>query len=77
MLRLSEALFRSDLEIISTTKGGTSQNSSDLSLGRRPESNSDEFYEVPHLVVEIMRCKMYGFFRKGDLFIGASLREPK
>ena len=35
---------------ISTTRGGTSQNSSDLSLGRRPESKFVEFCEVPPLV---------------------------
>ena len=41
------------IEIISTTIGGTSENSSDLSLGRRPMSESEEFFEVPPLIIEI------------------------
>ena len=39
---------------ISITRAGTSQNSSDLSLGRRPESKSVDFCEVPPLVIEII-----------------------
>jgi len=41
------------IEIISTTRGGTSQNSTDLDSGRRPKLKSEEFFEVPPLVVEI------------------------
>ena len=39
-------------QIISTTRDVTSQNSSDLSLGRRPLSKSEELFEVTSLVVE-------------------------
>ena len=41
------------IEIISTAIGGTSENLSDLSLGRRPMSESEEFFEVPPLIIEI------------------------
>ena len=38
---------------ISLTKGSTTQNSSDLSMGRCPDSKSDEFGVVLPLVIEI------------------------
>ena len=42
----------------------TPENSSDLSSGRRPLSQSDEFSGVTTLVVEIMRCKVTTFSEK-------------
>ena len=39
-------------QIISTTRDVTSQKYSDLSLGRRPLSKSEECFEVTYLVVE-------------------------
>jgi hypothetical protein len=62
------------IEIISTTRGGTSQNSTDFDSGRRPKLKSEEFCEVPPLVVEI-RCgrqfvtfpqKMYTYWDFGS-----------
>ncbi len=35
-------------------RGGTSKNSSDSDMGRRPKLKSDEFSEVPPIVVEII-----------------------
>ena len=39
---------------ISMIRGGTSKNSSDSDMGRRPKLKSDEFSEVPPIVVEII-----------------------
>ena len=35
-------------------RGGTSKNSSDSDMGRRPKLKSDELSEVPPIVVEII-----------------------
>ena len=40
------------IEISSTTRGGTSQNSTDLDSGRRPKLKFEEFFEISPLVVE-------------------------
>ena len=40
-------------EIISITIGLQTKNSSDLSLGRRPLSKSDEFFVCNQIVIEI------------------------
>ena len=45
--------FKHKIAIISTPWKVLMKNSSDLSLGRGPESKSVEFCEVPPLVVEI------------------------
>ena len=59
--------------IISITRGVVSENSSDLSSGRRPQSKSVEFFETTPLEIEIRTLQSYSFFRKGDPFFGASL----
>ena len=46
------------IQDISINKGGGSENSSDLSLGRRPPSKSDEKDEAPPLFIEIQRCEI-------------------
>ena len=43
------------IEIISTLRGGTSQNSTDLDSGRRPMLKSVEFGEVPPFVLRILK----------------------
>ena len=60
--------------IISITRGVVSENSSDLSSGRRPQSKSVEFFETTPLEIEIRTLQSYSFFRKGDPFFGASLQ---
>ena len=66
------------LEVISTTRGGTSQNSTDLDSGRRPKLKSEEFCEVPPLVGrqfvtpppntqnQIKRCNIRTFYTYWD-----------
>ena len=49
--------FRGVLWDISATRMKPLPNSSDLSLGRRPEFESDEFGKGFILVVEILRCE--------------------
>ena len=58
------------IEIISTTRGGTSQNSTDLDSGRRPKLKSDEFFEVPPLVVEIISISVEIVRRLGVHLLG-------
>ena len=52
------------IEIISTTRGGTSQKSTDLDSGRRPKLKSVDFCEVPPLVVEICGRQLVPFPKK-------------
>ena len=53
---MKQSIFHSHLSI-SATRGETSQNSSVLDMGRRPKLKSEEFSEVPPLVIEIPRCE--------------------
>ena len=43
--------------IISTSRGVRSENSSDLDMGRRPVSKSDEFSDLTPLVIEKLWCE--------------------
>ena len=47
---------------ISIIEGVKTKNSSDLSLGRRPMSKSEENFVFTPLVIEILRCEEYHFF---------------
>ena len=46
---------------ISITIWVRSENSSDLDTGRRPELKSDEFSDLTHIVIEILRCEIFTF----------------
>jgi hypothetical protein len=50
-----------NLDIFSITRALTSENSTDLSSGRRPLFKSDAFSEVSTLVIEILRCEIFTF----------------
>ena len=53
--------FKHKSEIISITKGDYTENSSDLSSGRRPTSKSDEFFISNPKFLEILRCENIRF----------------
>ena len=53
---------KSEINLI--TRRGASNFSSDLSLGRRPTSKSDEKSEAPLLIVELQRCRKVDFGQK-------------
>ena len=60
--------FGSQPQVFSQGEGGTSENSSDLGLGRRPVSKSEDFSEVPPLLIEIRRCEDSNFFEIASLY---------
>ena len=65
------------IEIISTTRGGTSQNSSDLDSGRRPKLKSVEFCEVPPLVDEVCGRQLVPVSQKDVHLLGFGVKYVK
>ena len=58
---------------ISTSKMIPSKNSTDLDMGRRPKSKSDEFFGLPRLVIEIIMIYCVKPPKKVLRLFGASL----
>ena len=64
---MKQSIFPSHLNI-SGTRGGATQKSSDLDMGRRPKLESGEFCDAPPFVLEVLRCEDSIFFDFASLY---------
>ena len=64
---MKQSIFHSHLNI-SGTRGGATQKSSDLDMGRRPKLESGEFCDAPPFVLEVLRCEDSTFFDFASLY---------